>query len=613
VALRLGDLYRDAGRYSEALAAYQMALSADLPRVPAVDALERLAQVHNSRGEPLLAAARYEEILARARTPFYRAFILYELGMARQDGAQTGKAKEAFLQVVNDYPDSTYAPLALMALDGLGDTSVGDFLRALVYFYAGEYSEAIATWRRYIEVTPFGEGTGRARYYIGLAYQRQGEHRQAAAEFDTLIRLYPKGPLLAEARLAKARSLHLLGDRAAAAKEYLTVSRYYPGTSQAERGLWEGALDLYRLGDMAGAIAAWQELVVAYPQSSRRIGALFWLGKAFLAQGKREEGYTYLAKAAQEVPPGYYALRAREILSGKQEGAGKTAPYAADTGRLSSAAPLLAQPEEDAATLKGWIATWANKAFPPEGARERVLADPHFARGRDLLGIHLWDEAEYEFDQALERLGQDPWALLEMAYLFQESDRYDYSIKAAQRLLGLSPATWVGDAPPALQRLLYPAPFPALVRTAAAKYGLDVYWLLSLIRQESLFYPRATSYASARGLTQVIPSTASAIAERLQVTNFRLDDLYRPGLSLEFGAYYLAEMLRLAQGNMWLALAAYNGGYSNAVRWAGGTGTADQAPLLSDPDLFVENIAFGETQRYVRLVYENYRLYRALW
>jgi soluble lytic murein transglycosylase len=130
--------------------------------------------------------------------------------------------------------------------------------------------------------------------------------------------------------------------------------------------------------------------------------------------------------------------------------------------------------------------------------------------------------------------------------------------------------------------------------------------LAALVRQESLFSPTAASSADARGLTQVIPSTAQAIASALGVSDFRLEDLYRPKLSLQFGAYYLAEMLRLAGGDTWMALASYNGGYGNAVRWAGG-----DRPI--DPDLFLENVTFDETRTYLQSVARNYRFYRALY
>ena len=121
------------------------------------------------------------------------------------------------------------------------------------------------------------------------------------------------------------------------------------------------------------------------------------------------------------------------------------------------------------------------------------------------------------------------------------------------------------------------------------------------MRQESFFDPGAVSSASAVGLTQVIPSTAQEIAGQLGETSFRNSDLLRPRVSLRFGAHYLGSQINLFDGDLSAALAAYNGGPGNALRWS------EVAP--DDPDLFLEMIDFPETHDYVRLVLANYAIY----
>ncbi|HEY8172151.1 MAG TPA: transglycosylase SLT domain-containing protein, partial [Dehalococcoidia bacterium] len=111
--------------------------------------------------------------------------------------------------------------------------------------------------------------------------------------------------------------------------------------------------------------------------------------------------------------------------------------------------------------------------------------------------------------------------------------------------------------------------------------------------------------AGALGLTQVVEPTGQAIASDLGVAGFTIDDLYRPKLSLRFGASYLSDQLKAFDGNAYYALAAYNGGpgtASNAEDSAGG-----------DIEMFVEDLEFEETQRYVRLVMEHYARYRELY
>jgi soluble lytic murein transglycosylase len=130
--------------------------------------------------------------------------------------------------------------------------------------------------------------------------------------------------------------------------------------------------------------------------------------------------------------------------------------------------------------------------------------------------------------------------------------------------------------------------------------------LYALLRQESLFNASATSWVGARGLAQVMPATGEGIAQNLGITGYRSQDLYRPAVSVRFGAYYLGQQIGNMSGSLPGALAAYNGGLGNARRWAGGSVVADQ-------DLFAEGIDFRETREYVKLVYGFQAVYRGIY
>jgi soluble lytic murein transglycosylase len=103
-----------------------------------------------------------------------------------------------------------------------------------------------------------------------------------------------------------------------------------------------------------------------------------------------------------------------------------------------------------------------------------------------------------------------------------------------------------------------------------------------------------------------MPSTARSIASALGLGGLDDDDLFRPAVSIELGAYYLGQALRQFQGGVLPALAGYNAGPGSAARWL-------HAPGASDPDLYAEQIPYAETFDYVRRVYTNYLLYRDLY
>ena len=169
--------------------------------------------------------------------------------------------------------------------------------------------------------------------------------------------------------------------------------------------------------------------------------------------------------------------------------------------------------------------------------------------------------------------------------------------RAAARLIGER-----ADAPRELLRLAYPDEYLDLATDAAKANGFPPLLLLALVRQESFFDPDAESTAGALGLTQVIPSTADEIAGQIDEPDFTYADLFRPTVSLRFGSHYLGSQLNLFEGDVSAALAAYNGGPGNSLRWSESAG--------ADPDGFLEAIGLSETRAYVELVLDHYARYR---
>src|SRR5208282_2506892 len=103
-------------------------------------------------------------------------------------------------------------------------------------------------------------------------------------------------------------------------------------------------------------------------------------------------------------------------------------------------------------------------------------------------------------------------------------------------------------------------PFAAVIRAAAAKHGVDERLIASVIAAESNFNPRAVSRKFAQGLMQLLPETAA----RYDVTNI-LD----PAQNVDAGTHYLKDLLAQYQGNLQLALAAYNAGPEVVARYRG--------------------------------------------
>ncbi|MCH8961900.1 MAG: lytic transglycosylase domain-containing protein [Bacteroidetes bacterium] len=182
-----------------------------------------------------------------------------------------------------------------------------------------------------------------------------------------------------------------------------------------------------------------------------------------------------------------------------------------------------------------------------------------------------------------------------MARFFHSVGLTDLSARAATRLLTALADSATAEAPVDLWRLAYPAPFVELVREASDAEGAPDVLVLALLRQESFFDPRAGSTAGAVGLAQVIPPTGREIADALGVESFEVEQLFRPVVSLRFGAYYLQEQMQAFGESAQYALAAYNAGPGNVLRYEG-------VP------------PFRETRRYVERVMARYvDFHQSIW
>jgi soluble lytic murein transglycosylase-like protein len=107
-----------------------------------------------------------------------------------------------------------------------------------------------------------------------------------------------------------------------------------------------------------------------------------------------------------------------------------------------------------------------------------------------------------------------------------------------------------------------PAGVHTLIEQAARRHRLDPDLIASVVAAESAFDPRAVSPKGARGLMQLMPSTAAELG-------LRLEDIFEPAANLEAGTRYLRGLLDLYRGDLARALAAYNAGPERVARHRG--------------------------------------------
>ncbi|MFB0517916.1 MAG: lytic transglycosylase domain-containing protein, partial [Acidobacteriota bacterium] len=160
--------------------------------------------------------------------------------------------------------------------------------------------------------------------------------------------------------------------------------------------------------------------------------------------------------------------------------------------------------------------------------------------------------------------------------------------------------------PRALQELLYPLGYFPLVEASTAPRGVDKFLVTAVIREESRFHAQAKSVASARGLMQLIPSTARQMGNRLGLRRFSVEDLYRPPLNIELGVEHLKELLEEFPGNLFAAIASYNAGKNVVRQWLANCSTAE-------PEELILEIKFEETKKFVQRVMRSYWRYKEIY
>ena len=135
-------------------------------------------------------------------------------------------------------------------------------------------------------------------------------------------------------------------------------------------------------------------------------------------------------------------------------------------------------------------------------------------------------------------------------------------------------------------------------------WQVDRALLLALARQESSFNPYAVSSAGARGLMQLLPSTAYYMTKDKLLKQDK-SKLFEAGYNLETGQKYVAYLLakEFIDGNLFFMMAAYNAGPGNLMKWK------KKMRYQNDPLLFIELLPAAQTRIYIERVMANYWIY----
>ena len=535
----------------------------DAPELPA--ALYLLGQSAEALGQPETAAQTYREIRILAPASGYadgaadRLAALQMLGVRtpvltpaqRADRAErllrAGVLEMAMSEADRLLDEVKTGPIAVRALRVIADSQ-----RRL-----RRHEPAARTLGLLVDRSP-AERRPTLRLEQARLLDRAGELARALTTLDAVVSSGSDADK-AEALYLKARVLEKQAREAEATAVYRQVAANHPTRLAAAASLWRLGWIEYLKRDTQGARQSWTRLAEHGSAGAYRYPALYWAGRAReQAGGDASELY---ARILAEAPRTYYGLLARARI-GRANARGMTA---------SISLPL--EP------------------------REALADDPGFARVTLLRRINLTEEAAQELEDVVQRAAGDPIRLYGLAGAYVEAERYHMALRIMRRHFEPAAATGDPSLPRAFWEIYYPWGWRGDVLAAAQDVKLDPYLVAAVVREESSYYPRAVSPAGARGLMQLMPTTARILAPP--------GDLDNPVFNIQLGTRFLASLLREFSDPR-LALAAYNAGPTRVRQWWA-------ARRSDDIEVFVEEIPFDETRLYVKKVVLSWDEYRRIY
>lgn len=156
------------------------------------------------------------------------------------------------------------------------------------------------------------------------------------------------------------------------------------------------------------------------------------------------------------------------------------------------------------------------------------------------------------------------------------------------------------------KKVLYPFPYQDIVYRYALENDMDPFLIAAVIRTESKFNTKARSPKGAVGLMQMMPDTATWVAQQMDYNNFEISQLEDPQTIISMGTWYMSSLKKEFKGNEVLMLAAYNGGRGNVKQWM-----SRYSWTMSFNE--VEQIPFLETREYVGKVLHSKKRYQELY
>ena len=604
-------------RYTEAESALTL-LQARKPQGYLKEALPmRQAQLALARGEAKRAVDILEHLTTEKLSAPEEAWL--QLGHAAERADDRETALKAYRRVYYEYALTAQAADAQAGIERLQTPDLIPSDRFKLELARGEKLFAAKRWAQaraaFEPLSRVAQGDDAALAAVRIAECDYYLDRPRAARDE--LRPYLKGI----SREAEARFFYLTATRALGEQDtYLELARGFitdfPDSSWSEEVLNNLASHYIIVDDDDAADAVFRDLLQRFPQSRYAERAAWKIGwRAYRTGNYQEAAETFERAAATYLRADYrpswlyWSARARDRMNDQPSADARYQLVVADYensyyGRLAS--KQLAARNAPAVVQTVVLTSGAAAASNPIPTDTVV---------RQLVALELYDVALREVQYAQRVWGDTPQLQATIAFIrhnqalelnsFDRLNALRGAITTMRRAYPQFMAAGGEDLPPDVLRIIFPLDYWPLIAKYSAMHNLDPYLVASLVLQESTFTADVRSVANAYGLMQLVPSTANRYARRMGMRRLATAALTQPETNVRIGTQYFKDLIDRF-GGVHLALASYNAGEGRVVRWM-------QEKQDLEPDEFIDDIPFPETQNYVKRIIGIAEDYRRLY
>ncbi|HEV2704802.1 MAG TPA: transglycosylase SLT domain-containing protein [Pyrinomonadaceae bacterium] len=549
----------------------------------------------------LLAARAYEQTNDPVRAlQFYRRLYFYAPASNESDLAATALARlnsstapatpdEALARAERFYGARRYTNAAdayAEAINRFPQTSTPEvqLRRGLAAYQAKRAPETLAALSSI--PTSAGEMRAEALYTLTQHHARSRAWEAARTTAEELRRTFPQSPYAPRAFVAAGQMAKEAKNNVEALNFFRTAVAAYPNSGETAGAQFELAWAAHEARNFQESSRLLVEHLANYADKNtdNRGKAGYWAARDSERAGQLAQARSLYQAMLARYEANWYGYLAKQRLEAIER----------NQTRLGG---MLTDEVERA------VANLSTVTVADETAGAKELA--HAARADQLDAVGLDDAAHAELDAALKTAPLSPRLNLAKARIHRA---YDENVEAIN-LLKRSFPDYSQMKPEEMTReewdVFYPLAYWDIIRQEARAKRLDPFMVAGLIRQESVFSPRAASHAAAYGLMQLLIPTASTLARREGVgRSITREVLFEPPLNIKLGTQYLRDNLDKF-GRIEYVAAAYNAGPGRAVQW--------RASLPAEMDEWAEAVPFRETRGYVQGVVRNMLQYRRLY